>query len=182
MRNDVINMSRAEDKGKIWVPNRNWNSTALTSLNVIPNWSSKTLSWNRWKWQLLRDCFSLLLQEFFEEPMWSEVDLPSRKRFQLSLSCRLMMGSRIRFNIRWLYTLAMTHVRPLILRYSEDKKRRKNAVALPAKNLRVWTASFTLVHQWLDPGFSSDKSLQVQSPKKFFCHSNIPMWRQASAP
>ena len=30
-------------------------------------------------------------------------------------------------------------------------------------------------------GFSSDKSLQVHSPKKIFCHSNIPTWRQASA-
>ena len=29
-------------------------------------------------------------------------------------------------------------------------------------------------------GFSSDKLLQVQSPKKIFCHSNIPTWRQAS--
>ena len=27
-------------------------------------------------------------------------------------------------------------------------------------------------------GFSSDKLLQVQSPKKIFCHSNIPPWRQ----
>ena len=30
-------------------------------------------------------------------------------------------------------------------------------------------------------GFSSDKLLQVQSPKNFFCHSNVPIWRQASA-
>ena len=30
-------------------------------------------------------------------------------------------------------------------------------------------------------GFSSDKLLQVQSPKKIFLHSNVPIWRQASA-
>ena len=30
-------------------------------------------------------------------------------------------------------------------------------------------------------GFSSNKLLQVQSPKKIFGHSNVPIWRQASA-
>ena len=36
---------------------------------------------------------------------------------------------------------------------SEDEKRRKKCGrVLPAKNRRAWTASFTLVDQWLDPG------------------------------
>ena len=40
-----------------------------------------------------------------------------------------------------------------------------------------WTSDST----WGPLGFSSDKLLQVQSPKKInFCHSNIPTWRQAS--
>ena len=30
-------------------------------------------------------------------------------------------------------------------------------------------------------GFSSHKLLQVQSPRKIFLHSNVPIWRQASA-
>ena len=33
------------------------------------------------------------------------------------------------------------------LEESEDEKKRKNVVALLAKNRRVWTASFTLVDQ-----------------------------------
>ena len=35
---------------------------------------------------------------------------------------------------------------------SQDEKRRKNVMELPAKNRRVKTPSFTLVDQWQDPG------------------------------
>ena len=35
---------------------------------------------------------------------------------------------------------------------SEDEKRRKNVVELPAKNRRDWATSFILVNQLLDPG------------------------------
>ena len=52
-------------------------------------------------------------------------------------------------------------------------------------NAPVWTASLiTLVDHWLDPGSPGgfrQTLLQVQSPKKFFCHSNIPTRRRASA-
>ena len=67
------------------------------------------------------------------------------------------------------------------------RKGEKNVVELPAKIQRVcmdyvrpsplWTSDST----WGPLGFSSDKLLQVQSPKKInFCHSSIPTWRQAS--
>ena len=51
-------------------------------------------------------------------------------------------------------------------------------------NAQVWTASFTLVDQRLDLGTLwgfRQTLLQVQSPKKIFCHSNIPTRRQARA-
>ena len=66
------------------------------------------------------------------------------------------------------------------------RKGENNVVELPAKIQRVCIDSCVLhpcgpvTLPGVPWGFSSDKLLQVQSPKKIFCHSNIPTWRQAS--
>ena len=68
------------------------------------------------------------------------------------------------------------------MRGLKRRKGEKNVVELPAKNRRVWTASFTLVDQWLDPGSPGGfRQTNGQFPKEIFCHFNIPTWRQASA-
>ena len=59
------------------------------------------------------------------------------------------------------------------LEESEDEKRRKKCGrVLPAKNRRAWTASFTLVDQWLDPGspggFRQTNYFKASSLRKFF--------------
>ena len=41
----------------------------------------------------------------------------------------------------------------------------------------LWTSNWTQAPR----GAFLRQLLQVQSPKKIFCHSNIPTWRQASA-
>ena len=57
--------------------------------------------------------------------------------------------------------MLITFFRPEIVSYcdlytdrekSENEKRRKSVAELPAKNRRVWTASFTLVDKRLDQG------------------------------
>ena len=70
----------------------------------------------------------------------------------------------------------------LTVRSLKTRKGEKNVLALLAKNRRVWTASFTLVDQWLDPGSPGGfRQTHGQFPKEIFGHFNIPTWRQASA-
>ena len=55
----------------------------------------------------------------------------------------------------------------------DENGSKKTVVEFPVKNRRVWTASFTLVNQWLDPGSPGgfrQTLLQVQCPKKM----NVP--------
>ena len=71
------------------------------------------------------------------------------------------------------------------LEESEDEKRRKKCgrvVCQKSKSVdRVLHPCGPVTGSGVPWGFSSAKLLQDQSPKEFFCHSNIPKWRQASA-
>ena len=95
----------------------------------------------------------------------------------------------------------------LILRFMEDVNKRRriflflNLSAVPKKWAFIWSfqnvwkkrefilkVAFslllpTLVDQWMDPGSSGgfrQTVLQVQSPQRSSCHSNILTWGQAS--
>ena len=58
------------------------------------------------------------------------------------------------------------------MRSLKTRKGEKIVVELPAKNRRVWTASFTFVDQWLDPGspgaFRQTNYYKTSPLRKFF--------------